>query len=84
MNKEPKAKPNYVPTGQGLRIKISLEETNTGKTFDHGAFMSYDRIFEHDSPEQRFSRVMEELDEIVKEVFKNQFLGNIVKVYGDK
>ena len=67
------------PTGQGIRIKVSIEETGSGKNYDARTFLSLKQtpiplIVE-------FRQSLEGVQKDVIEVFENQFLEDLKKQF---
>lgn len=70
-----------VPTGQGLRIKISIESTNPPRLYQDTGFVSFDKRLKHKNVDRRVEDALKEVTSKVQEMFEQEFSSLVKGVY---
>jgi hypothetical protein len=69
------------PTGQGLRIRITIESTGPPIEYTTTGFISYSSTFKESDLTRRVFNALTEKFAEVNEVFEHQFSNVVKKVY---
>lgn len=72
------------PTGQGLRITITIESTNPPIEFTKKEFVSYSPIFKHENLIRRVKDALDLNMKDVLDVFNSKFADEINRIYYPK